>query len=120
MMRRWTVFFWAAAAYNLVIGAMGFVDPAGTLDDKAIALLVASFGIVYGQVARDPLRLAPVLWAGVFGKLGMVTLMVATAIGPTAHAALAPILAGDFVFTCGFLAFLLGPARQNNSERRQP
>lgn len=112
MSRGWTIFFWAAAAYNIVIGILGFVDPAGTVDNKAIALLVFSFGIVYALVARQPLRLAPVLWAGVFGKLCMVALMGPVALSDGANPMLAPILVGDFLFTCGFLAFLLGPAKR--------
>lgn len=115
MSRNWTYFFRAAAAYNLVIGTVGFTDPAGNVDSKAIALLVFSFGIVYALVARQPLRLAPVLWAGVFGKLCMVALMGPVALGEGANPALAPILAGDFLFTCGFLAFLLGPARRHDA-----
>lgn len=115
MSRNWTYFFSAAAAYNLVIGTLGFIDPAGTIDNKATALLVFSFGIVYAQVAREPLRLAPVLWAGVFGKLCVVALMGPVALAEGADARLAPILVGDFVFTCGFLAFLLGPAKRHAS-----
>jgi hypothetical protein len=115
MSKGWTIFFWAAATYNLVIGTLGFLDPAGTIDNKAIALLVLSFGVVYFQVARQPLRLAPVLWAGVFGKFGIVALLGPGALGAAAHPTLAPILVGDFLFGCGFLAFLLGPAKRNAS-----
>lgn len=78
-----------------------------------MALLVFSFGIVYALVARQPLRLAPVLWAGVFGKLCMMALMATVAFGEGAPAMLAQILAGDFLFACGFLAFLVGPARND-------
>lgn len=115
MNRNWTYFFWAAAAYNLVIGTLGFIDPTGTIDNRATALLVFSFGIVYALVAREPLRLAPVLWAGVFGKLCMVALMGPIALGEGGAPLLAPILVGDFLFTCGFLAFLLRPAKRHAS-----
>lgn len=115
MSRNWAYFFWCAAAYNLVIGMLGFIDLAGSLDGKATALLVFTFGIVYALVALRPLRLAPVLWAGVFGKLCMVALLGPVALSQEGNPALAPILIGDFLFTCGFLAFLLGPARRHGS-----
>lgn len=115
MSRNWTIFFWAAAAYNIVIGAMGFLDPAGTIDNKTIAVLVLAFGVAYVQVARNPLRLAPVVWAGVFGKFAVVALLGPGAVGEGADPRLLPILVGDFLFGCGFLAFLLGPAKQYDS-----
>jgi hypothetical protein len=116
MSRTWTGFFWAAAVYNIVIGTLGFLDPAGNIDNKTIAVLVLAFGVVYLQVARHPLRLASVLWAGVFGKFAVVALLGPEAVGAGADPRLLPILAGDFLFGCGFLAFLLGPVRRHNAK----
>ena len=71
----WPRMLWAAAAYNLVIGLIGLTTPTASTSDRIVALLVACFGLVYGIVARDPVRLGQVLWAGVIGKLGVVALL---------------------------------------------
>lgn len=111
MKRRWTLLFAAAAAYNLAIGGLGLANPSATIDNRAVAVLVLAFGLVYFLVAREPARLAPVAWAGVFGKLGIVLLLGPGALESGANPALMPILAGDLLFACFFVAFLLGPAR---------
>ena len=113
-MRNWKIFFAVAAAFNLFVGIGGFLDSAADIDDQAIALLVCAFGVVYALVAREPLRLAPVLWAGVFGKACMVALMMPGALAEGGDKMIAGILVGDMLFTAGFLAFLLGPARSGN------
>ena len=102
----WRRFFWAAAIYNFVIGLAGMLTPEATIDARVIGLLVFGFGVVYALVARDPLRFAPVLWAGVLGKVGVVALL-----GPEASRAggdpiIAAVLVGDALFALGFLAFL--------------
>jgi hypothetical protein len=113
-MRWWSIMLWAAAAYNLVIGLPGLLMPGAAISDRIVALLVACFGLVYAIVARDPLRFAPVLWAGVIGKLGVVALIL-----PSVQAGLAApgtgwILLGDMLFTAFFVLFLLGPARRSS------
>lgn len=113
-MKGWKAFFWAAAAFNLLVGLGGFIDPEANLDKQAIAILVFGFGIVYALVARETLRLAPVLWAGVFGKVCIVGLLMPGALAEGGDRMIAGILVGDMLFTLGFLAFLLGPARKSN------
>ena len=113
-MKSWKVFFAAAAAFNLLVGIGGFIDPAADINNQAIALLVFAFGIVYALVAREPLRLGPVLWAGVFGKACMVALLMPDALAEDGDRMIAGILFGDMLFTAGFLTFLLGPARRGN------
>lgn len=105
--RGWRIFFWAAAAYNLVIGLGAFLDAAWGSPDAVGAVLIFGFGIIYALVARDPLRFAPALWAGIFGK-GMVVAML----GPPnwfggGDAAIGAIVAGDLLFALGFFAFLV-------------
>jgi hypothetical protein len=108
-MRKWSVMLGAAAAYNLLVAVPSFFLPGAGLSDRIVALLVGCFGLVYALVARDPLRLAPVLWAGVAGKIGVVALMA-----PAVRAGLAApgtgwILLGDALFTVLFLLFLVRP-----------
>jgi hypothetical protein len=103
----WRIFFALAAVYNLAIGTLGMATPEATTDARVIGLLVFCFGIVYVFVARDPVRFAPALWAGVVGKFGVVALLAPAAMAPGGDPVLAGILTGDALFALGFLAFLL-------------
>ncbi len=107
----WRAFFYAASAYNLLLGLAGMASPGSTVDAKIVGLLVFAFGMVYYLVARDPLRFAPVLWAGVLGKVGVVVMLAPDAFGPTGDRLMAGILVGDALFALGFLAFLLTRGR---------
>ena len=113
----WRAMLWAAAAFNLLVGGPGLIW--GTaLMDRIVSLLVACFGLIYGLTARDPLRFAPVLWAGVLGKLGVVALMLPGVQAGTAAPGTGWILLGDGLFTAAFVLFLLGPARQSLTQKR--
>lgn len=104
----WQIVFWAAAAYNVVIGAGGMFQPGASREGRVIGLLVLAFGVVYAIVAIDPVRFGPMLWAGVLGKAGVVLLMGPAARGPQAVPRLAWILGGDALFLALFLVFLAG------------
>jgi hypothetical protein len=104
----WQIVFWAAAAYNVVIGAGGLFQPGAAREGRVIGLLVIAFGVVYAIAALDPERFAPMLWAGVLGKAGVIALMLPAARGPGGVPRLGWILAGDALFLALFLAFLLG------------
>ena len=111
--RNWRSFFWAAMAFNVIIGTVGMLSPAADVDARIIGLLVRGFGFVYFFVARDPLRFAPVLWAGILGKVGVVALLAPQAFGPDGDPIVAGALGGDGLFAIGFLAFLLTIADEN-------
>lgn len=104
----WTVFFYVACAFNFVIGLLGMLSPEATLDGRIVGLLVFCFGVIYLLVARDPLRFAPTLWAGVIGKLGVVGLLAPAAMGADGDTLTTVVLALDALFALGFLAFLFG------------
>jgi hypothetical protein len=70
---------------------------------------VACFGIVYALVGRDGARFGPVLWAGIVGKLGIVALLLPDVLAGRAAAGTGVVLAGDALFTLGFLVFALRP-----------
>lgn len=97
-----------AAAYNLIIGAASMLQPGAAREGRVTGLLVVGFGVVYAIAASDPARFAPVLWAGVLGKLGVIALL-----GPAVRKGELPrsvgwVLAGDAVFAALFLVLLLG------------
>lgn len=103
----WHGFFWAACAFNFVIGTLGMVNPEATTDSRIIGLLVFCFGILYLLCARDPLRYAPALWAGIIGKFGVVALLGPGAFGEGEDRLLAGILVFDALFALGFLIFVV-------------
>ena len=103
----WMLLLWLAAAYNLVIAAVGFVAPDRTSDQLVISLFVGCFGIAYAVIASEPYRYRPVLWSGVAGKLGVIALLGPASVAEGADPMLAPILVGDALFALGFLWFLL-------------
>ena len=110
--RGWNWMLWGAAAYNWMVSLPVLLSDTITAEGKISAVLVAGFGLLYAIVARDPARLAPALWAGVAGKLGLVVLLMPAVMAGTAAPGTGPVLAGDLVFTAAFLALLLGPVRR--------
>ena len=103
---KWRAMFALAALYNLVIGGMALFGP-GDTNSRVVGLLVACFGLVYALTASDPLRFTPVLWAGVVGKLGVIALVLPQVRAGTAVPGTGAVLAGDALFTLGFVIFLL-------------
>lgn len=112
MAKGWSWMLWGAAAYNWLISLPVVLNGTVAPQDKVSAVLVAAFGVLYALVALNPARLAATLWAGVVGKLGLVALLAPSIVAGTAAPGSAPVLAGDLIFTAGFLALLLGPARR--------
>lgn len=103
----WRSFFWIATVFNFVIGLLAMLSPEATVDARIVGLLVFCMGIIYLLVAREPLRFAPVLWAGVIGKIGVVALLGPQAFGEGGDMLIAGVLSLDGLFALGFLAFLL-------------
>lgn len=110
----WSWMLWAAAGYNWLVSLPVLLNGTLAAEAKISAVLVAAFGVLYALVARNPARLAPALWAGVAGKLGLVVLLAPSIIAGTAAPGLFPVLAGDLLFTAAFLALLLGRKEPNS------
>lgn len=106
-MRFWTVVLWAAAAFNMLVAVPSFFLPGAGVTDRIVAVLVGCFGLVYAMVARAPQQLGQVLWAGVFGKLGVVALMLPEVQAGRAMPGTGWILLGDMTFTVLFVVFLV-------------
>ncbi len=107
----WRWMLGGAALYNWVVALPVLLTPGAGPTDRVVAVLVAGFGLLYALVARQPARLAPALWAGVLGKLGVLWVMVPEVQAGRAMAGTGAVLAGDLLFTLGFLAFLLARRR---------
>lgn len=109
--RAWRWMLGAAAAYNWVVALPALIAPATGPSDRIVAVLVAGFGLLYALVAGQPVRLAPALWAGVLGKLGVLGVMLPEVLAGRALPGTGAVLAGDLLFTLAFLAFLLARRR---------
>lgn len=105
--RGWRWLFWAAAAYNFLIGLSSMIAPDLSVDNRIMGLMIFAFGVIYALVARDPARYGPVVWAGLMGKVGVVALFVPAIANGTAGLLLTLVIALDAIFALGFLAFLL-------------
>ena len=112
MARGWSWLLWAAAAYNWVVALPGLALAGAPVNDRIVALLVCCFGVVYAITARDPARFAPMLWAGIIGKLGIVALLLPAVQAGTAAPGTGLVLSGDALFTVGFLALLFTARRK--------
>jgi len=113
--KSWKAFFWAAAIFNFAIGLAGMFAPEASVDGRVIGLLIFAFGIIYFLVARDTLRFAPVLWAGVFGKIGVVALLAPDVFASPVDPLLAVVLIADALFALGFLVLLMTVVDRNEA-----
>ena len=111
--RRWSWMLGAAAAYNLVVAVPALLGPDTVQGERVTAVLVASFGVLYALIARAPALYGRMLWAGVLGKAGILAILLPAILDGRAPGATGYILAGDALFTIGFLALLLGPQRRH-------
>lgn len=103
----WRWMLLAAAAYNLVIGIPGLLATDADIMARTTSLLVSCFGILYALVGWRPAQLAPALWAGLLGKVGVVALILPDVLSGQAPAGTGAIIAGDALFGAAFLAFLI-------------
>ena len=111
--RRWSWMLGAAAAYNLIVAVPALLGPDTVQGDRVTAVLVASFGVLFALIARAPALYGRMLWAGVLGKAGILAILLPAILDGRAPEATGYILAGDALFTIGFLALLLGPQRRH-------
>lgn len=102
----WVWMLRAAAVYNLLIALPPLFASVTPSSDRIVSLLVACFGLIYALVSWRPARFAPVLWAGILGKLGILAILGPDVLLGRGAPGIAVILAGDVLFTLGFLAFL--------------
>ena len=109
----WSWMLGAAAAYNLIVAVPALLGPDTAQGGRVTAVLVASFGILYALIARAPALYGRMLWAGVLGKAGILAILLPAILDGRAPGATGYVLAGDALFTIGFLALLLGPQRRH-------
>ena len=111
--RRWSWMLGAAAGYNLIVAVPALLGPDTVQGDRVTAVLVASFGVLYALIARAPALYGRMLWAGVLGKAGILAILLPAILDGRAPGATGYVLAGDALFTIGFLVLLLGPQRRH-------
>ena len=110
------VLFNAAAMFNLAAGipllvAPGVmagllaleITPAGTVFMQLTALAIAGFGIIYGLIARDPLRHRPYILLGIALKLAFVGFVCVYWLRGHIGGLLPLLAAGDVIFSILFL-----------------
>ena len=110
------VLFNAAAMFNLAAGipllvAPGVmagllaleITPAGTLFMQLTALAIAGFGIIYGLIARDPLRHRPYILLGIALKLAFVGFVCVYWLRGHIGGLLPLLAAGDVIVSILFL-----------------
>ncbi|CAM3200791.1 hypothetical protein SPAN111604_10045 [Sphingomonas antarctica] len=119
-MRGWSILFWVAAAFNVIIGLALMIFPGddighdfdpGTLPVRAMGWFIAVFGVGYAMVANAPDRHHGIVKLGVIGKLGFVVLMLAawsSAVIPTSQFVTSLL---DLPWAAAFLIFLRREAR---------
>lgn len=118
-MTRWRLFFAFAAVWNLLAGLPGLIDPQGSLVRfglslpaaadpliRMIGFIVATFGVGYALVARDPRANRGIVVVGVIGKLGTFAIFAESWARGGGSGTLAAMGAGDLLFAIAFLIFL--------------
>jgi uncharacterized protein YjeT (DUF2065 family) len=123
-MTGWRLFFWVAAAFNVVVGlslllapeallsAFGQAVPSELLYHRFTGLLVLCFGAVYAFVASDLMRYRPLVWLGVAGKLGVVALFTEAYLAQRVPFSAYAVSLGDLAFAALFVVFLFATARR--------
>lgn len=118
-MKFWNLLFWVAAFYNWLVGIPMFVSPGlamagfGTTvpDDLSLTrvagALIFCFGVIFAMVARDPDRYKPIVWTGLFGKLGVAFIFLPDWLAGNVSLSAILLTLGDMVFCVMFIAFLM-------------
>jgi hypothetical protein len=106
--------FWAAAFFNVAVGATGLLAPAVTAALLGIAppenpifvvlasWLILALGFGYGLTARNPAGNRDLMLLGAVGKLFVLPIMILAWLRGWAGAAAIGPAAGDFVFALLF------------------
>lgn len=114
----WRVIFWAAAAYNWLVGLpmllapalllqmMGAAAPADLSFHRISGALIVCFGGLYAFIAEDPKRYRPLAWLGVAGKLGVVALSAQALMAGLTDLSSFSVALGDLAFVVAFVVFL--------------
>ncbi|WP_439815490.1 hypothetical protein [Zavarzinia sp. CC-PAN008] len=120
MVTRWSLLFWFAALFNLLVGLpmvlapdmaagmMGLPPPSPdyVLPLRMLGACILVFGLSYVLIARDLDRMRPVIWLNIAGKLSVVALTAHAALGAGVPQDTIMAAGGDLLFVAAFLACL--------------
>ena len=118
-MKFWNLLFWVAAFYNWLVGIPMFIAPDlamagfGTAVPEDLSLirvagaLIFCFGVIWAMVARDPDRYKPIVWTGLFGKLGVGFVFAQDWLHGNVPVSGVITTLGQLVFLVMFIAFLM-------------
>ena len=122
--RRYRPWFYGAALYNLVWGAVVVLFPnalfrLGGMEPpnypalfQCIGMIVAVYALGYLLVARDPARYGAFVWIGLLGKtLGPIGFLFAASRGELPWAFGWTLLTNDLIWWPAFWSFVLRHAR---------
>ena len=117
-MKRWSLLFVLAAAFNLAIAAafllapqalydLARAGPAPLFEARFVGWCVAAFGLGYLAVARAPLRNRDIAIVSVVGKLGVVALVWSHWLTGATSLRFALLVSADVVWAALFVFFLV-------------
>ena len=121
----WQKLFWAAAAYNLLVGlpsvlAPGLAmvnlglpapDPMSAFNIQVMGILICTFGLGYLMVAQGQPGAKQILTLGIVGKLGILLLLGIRMLSVPMPFPIIAASFGDLFFAAAFAFFLFsGPA----------
>lgn len=118
----WQKLFWAAAAYNLLVGlpsvlAPGLAmanlglpapDPMSAFNIQIMGILICTFGLGYLMVAQGQPGAKQILTLGIIGKLGILLLLGIRMLSMPMPFPIIAASFGDLFFAAAFAFFLFG------------
>lgn len=126
-LNRYRPWFYAAAVYNAVWGAVFSIWPHAIFDwlgmerlnypsmFQCIAMMVGVYAIAYWLIARDPARFGPLVYVGLLGKLlGPIGFVFAALTGELPWSFGWVNLANDIIWLPAFIGFTLALRRSGN------
>lgn len=123
----WQKLFWAAAAYNFLVGLPSILtpgiamanlglpapDPMSAFNIQVMGILVCTFGLGYLMVAQGQPGARQILTLGIVGKLGILLLLGIRMLSTPMPLPIIAASFGDLFFATMFAFFLFGGSRDS-------
>lgn len=123
----WQKLFWAAAAYNFLIGLPSILAPGLAMSNlglpvphplyafniQIMGILICTFGLGYLMVAQSQPGAKQILTLGIVGKLGILLLLGFRMLSTPMPLPIIATSFGDLFFATMFAFFLFGGSRDS-------